>query len=219
MSTLDEIGLQYDNKSIPLPKIKYSGGDKCTNDKKFTLVYDSLFKQYFPSSGKKSLRKTFRLLELGINYGRSLAMFSDYFQYGEVHGIDKSLKLFNNFRNELERAGAFKHENVYVYEMDLTDEKLSTKIKTLPDFDVIIDDALHLAEQQYKNFITFWPKLNRGGIYVIEDITEPDKFLEIFSVILASFLNPLTCNKKTSLTSLISEVRCCQNLFIIVKKN
>jgi hypothetical protein len=35
-------------------------------------------------------------------------------------------------------------------------------------FDLIIDDGDH--ERQFQTLIALWPKLRRGGIYVIEDV-------------------------------------------------
>jgi hypothetical protein len=38
------------------------------------------------------------------------------------------------------------------------------------DFDVVIDDGGHTNTQIKRSFDVFWPKLNRGGLYFIEDL-------------------------------------------------
>lgn len=213
MLTLDEIGLKYTNDTVPLSGVKYSGGDKVSQDKKFTLIYDTLFNYHFPSSFRTN--KSFRILELGVLYGRSSAMFCEYIQ-GEVHGLDRSLSEFTSFRPKLEAAGAFKNKNLFLHETDLKDEKLKSKISKFPKFDIIIDDAVHKPEIQYNNFKILWSKLNKGGIYIIEDITEPDTFLKLFSGVMANFLNP-SKGKSSSVSSSINSIQCYENLFIIVR--
>ena len=41
---------------------------------------------------------------------------------------------------------------------------------TLPNFDIVIDDGSHYLHDQIKFMINLYPKLNKDGIMLIEDI-------------------------------------------------
>ena len=60
--------------------------------------------------------------------------------------------------------------------MDSTNTKSGDIIKNKygGEFDVILDDGLHNISAQVKTFNTFWPLLKKEGIYLIEDIGNPD---------------------------------------------
>ena len=69
--TLDQIGQLYiTNYKLGRGK-DYRGGDKTVLGKGFTLKYHELF--------EKRRDDEVELLELGVLYGRSIAMWSDYF--------------------------------------------------------------------------------------------------------------------------------------------
>ena len=48
----------------------------------------------------------------------------------------------------------------------------SNTANILPSFDVIIDDGPHTLESQEKAIQLYLPKVNPGGIFIIEDIQE-----------------------------------------------
>jgi hypothetical protein len=103
-----------------------------------------------------------KLLELGVLNGGSLLLWRDYFQDGQIVGLDL------NRVNIDDRTG-----RIRVYQGDQRDLPLLTRIagECAPDgFDIIIDDASHIAEFAK---ISFWHlfenHLNPGGYYVIED--------------------------------------------------
>ncbi len=180
--SLDTIGQLY----VPDQKLgrgkEYKGGDKTCLGKGFTKKYEELFEDYRDDKVE--------FLELGVLYGRSIAMWSEYFPNGQIHGIDISLGPFNREKRELEKAGAFKNNNVKLYEMDLKSEEFKEFCKTCPEFDFVIDDALHQAKQQFINFQLLFPRMKKGGIYIIEDLVKPMGFVNQFSDILACVGNP-----------------------------
>jgi hypothetical protein len=103
-----------------------------------------------------------KLLELGVLNGGSLLLWRDYFQDGQIVGLHL------NRVNIDDRTG-----RIRVYQGDQRDLQLLTRIagECSPDgFDIIIDDASHIAEFTK---ISFWHlfenHLNPGGYYVIED--------------------------------------------------
>lgn len=102
------------------------------------------------------------LLELGIFHGGSLLLWRDYFSAGTIVGLDL------NPVEVRDPSGRIK-----VYQGRQEDVELLDRIgtETAPDgFDVIIDDASHLAEP---TSISFWRLFERhlkpGGIYIVED--------------------------------------------------
>ncbi len=102
------------------------------------------------------------LLELGIYHEGSLLLWRDYFSAGTIVGLD-----FNAVE-VLDPSGRIK-----VYKGHQEDVEMLDRIgsETAPDgFDVIIDDASHVAGP---TAISFWRLFERhlkpGGIYVIED--------------------------------------------------
>jgi predicted O-methyltransferase YrrM len=209
MESLDEIGVKY-AYNFGVGK-QYTGGDKTSLGNNFTKDYELLFEH--------KRNDKLNLLELGIFYGKSLAMWSDYFPKSMIYGIDLKLDLFSNHKKDLVKLGAFKNDNIQVLEQDLTDEDFKKNIDKLPNFDIIIDDALHRPETQYNNFLVLFPRLNKGGIYVIEDIISPVSFFEYFKDILACVAHASSVkNTKTyGMAIKISSFTIKSNLVIITK--
>lgn len=104
--------------------------------------------------------KHIRLLEIGVQGGGSLSMWQIYFPKASIVGIDIDTT-----------CKKFERENVKVYIGDQEDtDFLITVNKKEGPFDIIIDDGGHTMKQQITTFKTLFPKLNDGGIYVIEDL-------------------------------------------------
>ncbi|HPT28191.1 MAG TPA: class I SAM-dependent methyltransferase [Bryobacteraceae bacterium] len=103
-----------------------------------------------------------RLLELGIHHGGSLLMWRDYFERGQIAGLDA-----------LPVTVPDPTGRIHVYQGLQQDYRLLDRIRAevAPDgFDVVIDDASHVAEFTRKSF---WHLLRNhlkpGGWYFIED--------------------------------------------------
>lgn len=101
-----------------------------------------------------------KLLEIGVRKGGSLALWRDYFPRAAIAGID------------LDSPGPL-IDGIQFFKGSQADTKFLTDVatKVAPDgFDVIIDDASHLA---MLTKTTFWHlfdhHLKPGGHYVIED--------------------------------------------------
>ena len=209
--SLDSIGVKY------APDFghgkNYVGGDKTSLGNNFTDVYDKLFSE---------LRQNkICLLELGIHHGKSLAMWSDYFSNGEIYGIDISLKPYTENISKLRRLGAFQNNNVKVLEQDITATNFVDLISSLPTFDIIIDDALHHADVQFNNFMKLFPRLNKKGYYIIEDIMDPIKFIEYFKSLYMCVTNCVNSNiKRDPMYSFATKIESIEirHSMIIIKK-
>lgn len=212
-ASLDEIGLVYATPGFGKGKA-YTGGDKTTLDKGFTLTYDRLL---------APLRnEAVNVLELGVHSGKSLAMWSDFFCNGQVYGIDYDRSLFDEAEGALARQGAFSNKNVHVYEQDVTKMDHKWLSETIParSFHLIIDDAKHESATQKANFDVLFPLLAEGGFYIIEDITDPIGVLTLFRDTLGSVAGGTTNKlvKHTATSSQIGSVTIQPNLLIFHKR-
>lgn len=95
------------------------------------------------------------ILEFGVLNGASLKMWRDKYN-GFVIGLD------------IEKKKPV--DGVTILQMDATDEKTATFFSYhYNNFDLIVDDASHMVADQIKSFNLFWPFVNKGGCYIIED--------------------------------------------------
>lgn len=109
--------------------------------------------------------KSINLLEIGVGGyedpfigGNSLRMWKSYFPFAKIFSLDIYDKSFLQER----RIKIFKGSQV---DEAFLDEVLN-KTGAL---DLIIDDGSHINEHVIKTFRYLFPKLKKGGIYVIED--------------------------------------------------
>ena len=123
----------------------------------YTPHYQKHFRKY------KFKRNT--ILEIGVGGynealkgGNSLRMWKSYFPFSKIYSLDIYDKSFLEER----RIKIFQGSQVDIPFLDeLT--------KETGDFDLIIDDGSHVNEHVIESFKYFFPKLKKGGIYVIED--------------------------------------------------
>jgi len=130
-------------------------------DKGTVHTYIDIYESYL-----KKFKHKCNLLELGCAYGESLLMWEDYIQSGLVLGIQREIhpKLAENIK---------KYE-LNVVDASCTDPRLPELLKDL-NFDIIVDDASHLIEDQILAFNNLKHLVTAGGFYIIEDIQNLDK--------------------------------------------
>lgn len=130
-----------------------SGTDKNTGHSYVDQFYEKEFLNY--------KNKNISLLEIGIDCGASLKLWSEYFINAEkIVGIDIGNYIPPKYKNI---------KNItYVFE-DAYNERISNELGM---FDIIIDDGPHTIESQIKSIQYYLPKLNKNGILVIEDIQD-----------------------------------------------
>jgi cephalosporin hydroxylase len=96
-----------------------------------------------------------KLLEIGVQNGGSLETWARYFWKAEkIVGIDIDPK-----------CGDLKFEDQRI-EVIVGDSKT---VELEDKFDIIIDDGSHLASDIIANWTKWWPSLEDGGVYVVED--------------------------------------------------
>lgn len=123
----------------------------------YLKLYDDLLISY--------QNENVRILEIGVQNGGSLEAWSDYFKKAKtIIGCDIVEKC-----GELQ----FSNKNIKVVVGDSAHYETKNRILKENDdegFDIIIDDGSHISSSCIKNFIQYFPILNVGGIYIVEDV-------------------------------------------------
>jgi cephalosporin hydroxylase len=131
-------------------------GDKNTVHS-YMPVYDELLAPYEHTKAT--------ILEIGVAHGHSVKMLHSYFQQATVVGVDINLS----------------HANISLSRLTLIEGDAS-QVETFKDvnnLDVVIDDGSHRPDHQLATFKILWNKMNKGGIYVIEDIENITSFAKL----------------------------------------
>ena len=142
-------------------KNQYQKPIKRNNLKILGHEYHKYYEEYFAPFKEKKIN----ILEIGAYRGNASAAFYFYFPKAQIYSYDifpdlfcyKSLRNFNSF-------------------LDNSSEKiLGEKIINNNDsYDIIIEDAGHYYKDQIITLFKTFPKLNSGGVYVVEELDFPD---------------------------------------------
>ena len=97
-------------------------------------------------------------LEIGVDKGRSLKTWNDFFKFAKIYGLDI---------NE-----GYEHSKGKIYKGDQSDIRvLEVLVNEIGKCKIIIDDGSHVPEHQLLGFnYLFENCLDYGGVYIIEDI-------------------------------------------------
>lgn len=123
----------------------------------YTPHYESHFHRF------KS--KEINLLEIGVGGydkpdkgGKSLRMWKKYFPVGKIYSID----IYDKSVHQESRIKIFQGSQIDENFLEMVTNEIG-------GIDIIVDDGSHINEHVIKTFSLLFPKLNDGGIYVIED--------------------------------------------------
>jgi len=107
--------------------------------------------------------RAIRLLEIGVQNGGSLEIWSKYFpNAGKIIGCDIDPKC-----GELK----FCDERISVVVGDVNENDIKQKILQKTDaFDIIIDDGSHKSSDIIRSFALYFPYLTNEGTYIVEDL-------------------------------------------------
>jgi demethylmacrocin O-methyltransferase len=99
------------------------------------------------------------VLEIGVDQGASLRMWRNYFVRATVYGldIDPLVKIHETPRTR-------------IFIGDQGDPQVLGEVGAAGPFDIIIEDGSHIPDHQIRTFISLFPHLKPGGLYVCEDI-------------------------------------------------
>jgi glycosyltransferase involved in cell wall biosynthesis len=107
--------------------------------------------------------KPINLLEIGIQNGGSLEIWAQYFSRAEkIIGCDFD-----------ENCGGLVFDDprisVVIGDANTSSVEMAIRQQT-PSFDLIIDDGSHQSADMISSFLRYFPMLNEGGIYLVEDM-------------------------------------------------
>lgn len=132
------------------------GSDKGTIKHNYTRVYERLIDELL--RGKDRLTTSLKIAEFGIACGASIRMWSHYLPASFINGWDV----------RPECADVCK--DISTYYCTIADPAKANKDAYNNHFDLIVDDASHIAEQIVATFKNCWDWTRPGGYYVIEDL-------------------------------------------------
>lgn len=103
-----------------------------------------------------------KLLEIGIQNGGSLEIYSKYFsQAKRILGCDINRKCSNL---------QYDDPRIQVIVGDANQPSIKTEILKDGQFDIIIDDGSHTSKDIVQSFCQYFPLLKEGGIFIVEDL-------------------------------------------------
>ncbi len=142
------------------------GSDKGSSKHRYSELYNLLFHPYRDSD--------ITFLEMGLQIGGpehdaptdrkttdlpSIRMWLDYFSRAQIFGLDVSdFSWFSADRFTFVRCDMDKRADI------------EAAAERLPMLDIVIDDASHASKHQQDGFLTLFPKLKSGGVYIVEDL-------------------------------------------------
>ena len=160
---------QFKDKIVLLLK-DYS--QKELTDKALYHSYETVY----PDVLCKFRDKEFKMLEIGVSRGGSLAIWAQLFPKATIYGVDWD---YSTLTTDLSI-----YPNVRLIQGSQSDPRTFDAIS---DVDVVIDDASHQAKDQIASFDILKHRMNKGGLYIIEDIYEsnvyPPSFTQQFDVV------------------------------------
>jgi hypothetical protein len=179
-------------------------------------TYGDFYEKLF-NNNKDSIKKIFEF-GIGTNNsnipsnmgkkfipGASLRVWRDYFINAEIYGADIDKKiLFSENRIKTFYVDQLKPET-----FDGMWEQVNEN-----EFDIIIDDGLHTLEAGINTFEKSFKKINKDGIYIIEDVD-----LCILKNLSNFFINTNINYEIISFSSNVMKLLKDSNLFIIKKNN
>ena len=141
---------------------QYTQPYKRKNNKITAHGYAKIYEDLFKSQRNKPLK----ILEIGSFYGNASAALFFYFRNSLIYSADinpdmykyKGSRLINYFVDSSSRESIIK--NI-----------LSQNI----EFDIIIEDASHMLKDQIISLFILFPKIKKGGLFIIEEIDFPEK--------------------------------------------
>jgi demethylmacrocin O-methyltransferase len=128
-------------------------------------IREHSYTPHYSSHFERFKSKEINILEIGVGGyedpykgGKSLRMWKKYFPLGKIFSID----IYDKSPHQENRIKIFKGSQVNENFLDEVTEEIG-------EIDIIIDDGSHINEHVIDTFKHLFPKLNDGGIYVVED--------------------------------------------------
>lgn len=140
---------------------------QCTTSDRYNLELYNIFCKYYTDKAQHGYEdiyqpwcKTYpvkKMLEIGVRDGISIMSWLDFLPDTEIHGID--IKDYG-YKPKSDRVKLFMADTTKTVPFEIQDEQ----------YDMIVDDGLHIVGAQVETFKRYYPLLKPGGLYVVEDV-------------------------------------------------
>ncbi len=141
---------------------QYAQPFKRKNDKiiahGYAKIYENLFKP------KKS--DHLKILEIGSFYGNASAALFFYFKKSFIYSADINPDMYKYKGSRLKNFFA---------DTSLRDSINKNILEKNIEFDIVIEDASHMLKDQIISLFMIFPKIKKGGIFIVEEIDFPEK--------------------------------------------
>jgi predicted O-methyltransferase YrrM len=100
------------------------------------------------------------VLEIGVYGGASLFTWRDFFPEARIYGVDIDMHYF-----EPDGDARIKTITCDAYNRDV----MAPHLAAIGPIDFIVDDCVHMKDEQVELLNQLWPSLRPGGVYAIEE--------------------------------------------------
>lgn len=120
-------------------------------------------------------RTSFNFVEVGVQKGGSLEMWSQFFKYEadchrRMHGENFEVKIYGIDVDPECQNLKYVDSNIHVRIGDQGDPAFWDRfLEEVPVIDMFVDDGGHYMHQQILTFEKVFPRLPTGGLYICED--------------------------------------------------
>lgn len=141
MSILDEIARKH-------------GTDKSSESHNYCVKYE----KFLPFKRQDTLT----IMEIGVQEGKSIHMWEEYFYQSNIIGIDilPECKKIEKGRIKIEIEIGSQFDGNFLFDVG----------KKYFEFDMILDDGSHDNEHVIFSFEQLFPYIKPNGVYIIEDV-------------------------------------------------
>lgn len=130
----------------------------------YTPMYYEMFKDR-----RNEIKK---VIEIGPAEGAGIFMFRDFFPNATIYGAEIDRKRVSNLQ-DIERI------RVFECNQSSEDDLINLMNEIGSDIDLVIDDGSHKPEDQINTCRSIFPSLDKGAVYVIEDVADESVFSKL----------------------------------------
>lgn len=113
-------------------------------------------------------------LEIGVKEGNSIRMWDRFFMNlsSRLYCLDIDPNCGNNLPSRWKFFAA---------------DQMDLSALPVDGLDVVVDDGAHTTNHNLAAFNSLWPKLNRGGFYIIEDLIARNRWRDVAGKIMVDY--------------------------------